>query len=118
MKVPTHLLTGSALDWAVMKCMGLEPTIEPDGYLHVGNVRWQPSHNWHDGGPIIEREIIMLDYDAAHDWEARDFDSQQILAHGRTPLVAAMRCYVASKLGNEADIPEELAACNSVESLT
>ena len=25
-----------------------------------------------------------------------------------TPLVAAMRCYVASKLGDEVDIPEEL----------
>jgi hypothetical protein len=27
---------------------------------------------------------------------------------GRTPLIAAMRCYVASKLGDEVEIPEEL----------
>mgnify|MGYP003443521145 FL=1 len=27
---------------------------------------------------------------------------------GPTPLVAAMRCYVASKLGDEVDVPEEL----------
>ncbi len=27
---------------------------------------------------------------------------------GPTPLIAAMRCYVASKLGDEVDIPEEL----------
>jgi hypothetical protein len=26
-----------------------------------------------------------------------------------TPLIAAMRCYVASKLGDEVDVPEELA---------
>jgi len=28
--------------------------------------------------------------------------------HGDTPLIAAMRCYVASKLGDEVEIPEEL----------
>lgn len=25
-----------------------------------------------------------------------------------TPLIAAMRCYVASKLGDDVDVPEEL----------
>ena len=29
-------------------------------------------------------------------------------SHGTTPLIAAMRCYVKSKLGNEVEIPEEL----------
>ena len=28
--------------------------------------------------------------------------------HGPTPLIAAMRCYVASKLGDEVEVPEEL----------
>ena len=27
---------------------------------------------------------------------------------GDTPLMAAMRCYVASKLGDDVEIPEEL----------
>jgi hypothetical protein len=27
---------------------------------------------------------------------------------GPTPLVAAMRCYVASKMGDEVDVPEDL----------
>lgn len=27
---------------------------------------------------------------------------------GPTPLIAAMRCYVASRLGDEVEIPEEL----------
>jgi hypothetical protein len=27
---------------------------------------------------------------------------------GSTPLIAAMRCYVASKLGDEVEIPKEL----------
>jgi hypothetical protein len=29
-------------------------------------------------------------------------------AEGPTPLIAAMRCYVASKLGDTVEIPEEL----------
>jgi hypothetical protein len=33
---------------------------------------------------------------------------QNIQTDGPTPLIAAMRCYVASKLGDEIDIPEEL----------
>jgi hypothetical protein len=30
------------------------------------------------------------------------------LQYGNTPLIAAMRCYVASKMGDEIEIPEEL----------
>lgn len=30
-------------------------------------------------------------------------------SYGPTPLIAAMRCYVASKLGDEVEIPEELS---------
>ena len=34
---------------------------------------------------------------------------KQLLKHlGKTKLIAAMRCYVASKLGDEVEIPEEL----------
>jgi hypothetical protein len=28
--------------------------------------------------------------------------------YGPTPLIAAMRCYVASKLGDEVEVPDEL----------
>jgi len=28
--------------------------------------------------------------------------------YGPTPLIAAMRCYVASKMGDEIDVPTEL----------
>jgi hypothetical protein len=30
------------------------------------------------------------------------------MQHGPTPLIAAMRCYVASKLGDEVEVPKEL----------
>jgi len=32
---------------------------------------------------------------------------------GPTPLTAAMRCFVASKLGEEVNIPQELLATNA-----
>ena len=105
----TSELTGAALDWAVAKCEGLETWQDSSQILLVGDDEpYHPSTDWAQGGPIIEREIITLDFDGGTDWQARDFDSQQILAHGPTPLIAAMRCYVASKLGDEIDVPEEL----------
>lgn len=66
---------------------------------------WTPSTKWSQGGPIIERERIELGWNGP-DWLA------QIRAdaewYGPTPLIAAMRCYVASKLGDEVDVPAEL----------
>ena len=98
----TNKLTGAALDWAVAKCEG---TLHDDGSI---SDYFQPSVDWEQGGAIIECEIIGLDYDATDGWQARDFDTQQITATGRTPLEAAMRCYVASKLGDDVEVPEEL----------
>jgi hypothetical protein len=47
------------------------------------------------------------------DWSAESFNGEGIdVAHigfGPTPLIAAMRCYVASKLGDEVEVPNELA---------
>jgi hypothetical protein len=31
------------------------------------------------------------------------------IEYGPTPLIAAMRCYVAAKLGDTVEIPEDLA---------
>ena len=67
---------------------------------------YHPSTNWSQGGPIIEREGITLRC-GLHGWDAEleEFDA---ISHGPTPLIAAMRCLVASKLGDEVEIPEEL----------
>jgi hypothetical protein len=67
------------------------------------------STSWAKGGPIIEREGIRIVQVASTVWGAV-YSSGDI---GReyfstTPLIAAMRCYVASKLGDNIDIPEEL----------
>lgn len=68
---------------------------------------WNPSSNWVQGGPIIEREGISWHCGNKTSWHAYGYGSSENFS-GPTPLIAAMRCYVASKLGDEVDIPEEL----------
>jgi hypothetical protein len=65
-----------------------------------------PSTNWAHGGPIIERERIDVLYE--HDLRWIAVPQKGIESYGPTPLIAAMRCYVASKLGDEVEIPEGL----------
>ena len=57
------------------------------------------------GGPIIEREMIAIWFSKG-DWKSQRRDTSAGV-HGPTPLIAAMRCYVASKLGDMVEVPEE-----------
>ena len=118
MKVKTAELTGAALDWAVAKCEGKDAYCE----IHAGNilygqvtsgfVQFSPSTNWAQGGPIIEREEITVERRMpcmkGEQWGAQGWRAMQNFHTGPTPLTAAMRCYVASKLSDEVDVPEEL----------
>ena len=54
--------------------------------------------------PIKSKEERAA-YDRWMAWPTRD---QTKMVYGPTALIAAMRCYVASKLGEEVDVPEEL----------
>lgn len=66
------------------------------------------SSNWRYGGPIIESKRIQLTPGATLEpWMAMSDDCHTI-RFGHRPLIAAMRCYVASKLGDEVEVPEEL----------
>jgi len=101
----TSELTGAALNWAVAECENV--------YCFDGS--YTPSTNWAQGGPIIEREIISVSHDTAGqtiEWAAWTpapiRDEAEAFGYGPTPLSAAMRCYVASKLGDDINIPEEL----------
>ena len=110
MRVKTNELTGAALDWAVTK-------IEAERKLFTIYPQYITpySTDWAQGGPIIEREGISLacrPKDARGLWCAvlgpNRFLSPDFEGYGPTPLIAAMRCYVASTLGDEVEIPEEL----------
>lgn len=119
MLVRTEELTSDALDWAVARCEGLD-------LEHGLTDDERYSTDWAQGGPIIEREGInpfrynKLDPEAPYVWGAHKVvprpnmeGSTNMVAlclDGPTPLIAAMRCFVASRLGDEVDIPEELMA--------
>lgn len=109
MKIKTEDLTGPALDWAVAKCSFIEGTARS---LIAADVK-PYSTSWQEGGPIIERERVYLNCLRKGDayrtevWEAWPYDASRFVHQGPTPLIAAMRCYVASKLGDIVDIPEE-----------
>lgn len=109
MKRKTDDLAGAALDWAVAKCENTRLGFTADV---IGGVNYTPSRSWEQGGPIIERERICSFFYLG-DWYAAAKDTPEWErnpdAFGPTPLVATMRCYVASKLGEEVDIPDELA---------
>jgi hypothetical protein len=94
----TSELTGAALDWAVAKCEGYRLDLVPEG-------SYTPSTDWAQGGPIIEREKITQEW-TGEDWMAYIRHDDEFF--GPTPLIAAMRCYVASKLGDDIEIPKEL----------
>ena len=83
-------------------------------YADEGGIRlfvdvWGPSTDWAQGGPIIEREELCIDKVARENWCAcvRSVKNSPWL-YGPTPLIAAMRCYVTSKLGADINIPEDL----------
>ena len=98
MKTKTSELTGAALDWTVAKAE--RRTI--DYFRGI----YKPSTDWAQGGPIIERERIELRDYGGDQWAA--YDHLHPIQTGPTPLIAAMRCYVASKIGGEIELPEEL----------
>ena len=93
----TSALTGAALDWAVNHAEGLTDMLAPVNYCG----------KWEFGGPIIEREFIGLQrWNAEFEWAA-DIGGD-FYQYGETPLIVAMRCYVASRLGSDVDVPEEM----------
>ena len=91
-------LRGDALDWAVHQAEGLGTMFKP--------VRW--STKWEYGGQIIDKCNINIS-GPSHDRMATIHAAAvSHVAFGPNSLIAAMRCYVVSRLGEEIDVPEEL----------
>lgn len=131
-KVKVSELRDVALDLAVAKLEGIDcktlRTKHPNGgiilslMLDNGNRQitlYSPTSEWAQAGYIIEREKIQLtplnQDNPKYGWAAAYKDRGQYgddfydlhRQRGKEPLVAAMRCYVASKLGDEIESPSE-----------
>lgn len=124
MEIKTIELSGAALDWAVAKAEGKAPKIQRTSfqsafiyrvylgwsYAHHSSgsiVEYRPTIDWSIGGPMIEREGISVRQVLSRFWCA-DIQNGDCECDGHTPLVAAMRCFVMSKLGYTVDVPEAL----------
>jgi hypothetical protein len=130
MKIKTSELIGGPLDWAVAKAEGYidqdyrypnGATCKvafldgPHGVILMTTGDWfRPSTLWSQGGPIIEKEMKDHGFDLWRTNGMNDFAASYTrgvpseYVFGPTPLIAAMRCYVAWKLSHEVDIPKEL----------
>ena len=118
----TSELQGAALDWAVAKCEGWEVEYLNDGItqclIQKPSGRFAPSTDWAQGGPIIDREGISIcnleaNSSGVEGWTAAIGELWSPQDDGwvsATPLIAAMRCYVASKLGDEVEVPTNLSS--------
>jgi hypothetical protein len=124
-KIKTNELKEKTLDWAVAKCIG--EIWEGDWYARhtcrfksslfgvclQDGTTFNPSTRWEHGGPIIDSELLapepLLDTNGALiEWQCHNWKGDGSDFYGPTSLIAAMRCYVASELGNEVEIPRKL----------
>ena len=118
MIVKTSKLIGDQLDWVVREALiNSEDSRGRDALISETVLGIKPapySKWWMFGGEIIEREWLHPTPWPNHSdedlrWSCTQHDATEpICERGPTPLVAAMRCYVVSKFGDEVDIPEEL----------
>jgi hypothetical protein len=105
-----HLVWGDSigLHWASNQIV-IPELKEPECY-------YNPSSDWSIAGKIIHKEKIHLlhsdDYKENSKWIAsiarENMVGWRILHHGETPVIAAMRSYIESKLGDTVEIPEDL----------
>lgn len=115
---------GVVLDWMVAQCVEADDGMRTAlGIFTTRTGKFKhPSTKWAEGGPIMEREISDLNKDGGR-WQAvvygptGDFIPGKVghCAFGPTALIAAMRCYVASKLGDEVDVPDNFCGGNHAQ---
>lgn len=136
MKIKTSELIGPTLDWAVAKCEGriigfnLGGGLEVRGRTESGAelpeywdlwTQWNPSTNWSQGGPIIEEEKLDAFWNPDVEWWSvagwDDRSKREVVMRHNSYLIAAMRCYVASKLGDVVEVPDELIATGESHAL-
>ena len=122
--IKTAELTGPKLDWAVAECEKVRTYVRPCEHTMTGlcildadlvdmetddaqELRY--SRDWAQGGPILDRERITIrqwtDMPIIHAYMPHDGAPW---GAGPTPLIVAMRCLIASKLGREVEVPDEL----------
>jgi hypothetical protein len=118
MKINVSKLTGPALNWAVEEAQGYGDTYlrfwrqgGDKRFTHCLVMRNYAEH-WSESGQIIEREKICLIIGHSGVWLAYSLqnyiDEPKFMKDGPTALIAAMRSFVESKLGDFVEVPDDL----------
>lgn len=123
-KVKVSEASGPVLDWMVAKREDkLGERTQASNFAQLCKERggvafthgrvYSPSTDWAQGGPIIDRMmrdgLRLTGYTCLPtDPTSCQAQIKSIVTGGPTALIAAMRCYVASKLGEEVEVPDEL----------
>ena len=71
------------------------------------------SNDWLWSGPILESMLsdgLILQARIHTSRGAAASGKNSFFCYGETPIIAVLKCFVASRLGNEVEIPEDL--CN------
>ena len=120
MLIKTHKLTGRALNWVVAKLQNVEigednvPIWFEGDDIGGAPSAYTPSTDGAQGEPIIEREYIQTaQAEQTGTWCANQMGSGRGWITGPTRLIAAMRCYVRSKLGNMVYVPDDVLALDA-----
>ena len=135
MKIEPSTAEGIALDWAVGQCEKRKLYLAKSKRLMTANYGtfnhrhgapwYEPSSNWLQGGRIIQSNLITLDItDTAYDDKTDECiklktpewwsSIGEVTARGSTPLIAAMRCFVASRL-TVIELPPDVADAYKAE---
>lgn len=128
-KVNVREVEVHVLNWLVAQCRHKEKrhsygepvftaktkrVYETEGLRHAG-VIYTPSTDPKQAYTIIYHEKISIVFRKANDYWLATCDvgcdalPKPRYATGPDPLIAAMRCYVISKMGEVVDVPEELS---------
>lgn len=105
-------LEGAQLDWAVAVADGLTPEqhyLGGGGWIVlVDSFVFDPSKDWRSCGPILVRHNVSIICDTCGAWSSPYWYPGGCKSHafGFTPLIAAMRAFVASKLGDVVEVPD------------
>ena len=108
MKVMVSELIDEKLDYWVANALDLQEARISGGvcrYTRTGvSILFSPSTDWSQGGPIIDRmkPTSFYYWKRTGKWTCA-WGNGPRWGEGETALIAAMRCFVASKFGEEVD---------------
>lgn len=120
MKIKVSKAEGPTLDWMVAKVLNFERVTRGRlGSAYCWDawgrpIQFCPTTDWNIGGPILSEARISRTIDHSGLWVAywtdgyMDGDEGRKWMHcDRRELVAGLRCFVSSKLGDEVEVPGE-----------